>query len=440
MLTRLATGCLALGGALLALGMLSGNYVLALSGAFPLLACLAGLGAQGPGGVEVQRSVEPVRVPSGGVVEVRLRVRAAKGQGLLEVHCPVPDEFVLEEGSNLHLLAKGRAPLDAEVTFKVRCTKRGTWDLAPVQVDALDQGGFAAARRSQHKDEASVEVKPALEDLRRVRDMPGYARTPLPHGDLAVTGTRTTDFKELRAYAPGDPPRAINWKATARRQAALPPRAQRNHHQAPLVNEYEHEGRKTVWLFVDAGTHMEVGSTLDNAFEHGLRASASVSRFYLERGYRLGMYVYNARGQTQLLVPNTGSGQILKVHQTLMRLRTGAPSEGLRDAVERCRGFLHQGRPLVVVVTRASQDTDRLVEGVRRVRSLTGRRRRKLPVMVITPQVPTAKGEGPQEDAAVVVRRLDRHAIARVRALGAAAVEWDPAKHPLATAMLWGVR
>lgn len=437
MLTRFGHGLLAAAGLLLALALLFGNYYLLLAGSLPLFYVLGAASVPMPQGVEVERAIVPGKVPVGGVVRVEVRVRAARGRGLLEVHCPLPEMFALEEGTNLRVLRKARGPLDASFSFAVRCTKRGAWRLPPVAVEVVHALGVLAPRRGGVGGEALLEVKPRLEDLRRVRDLPGLARQVFPEGDLARTGSATTDFRELREYVHGDPPRSINWKATARRAAALAP-AQRGRRPRPLVNEYEHEGRKTVWLFVDAARYMEVGSTLDNGFEQAVAAAGSVAKFYLDRGYQLGCYAYNARDQ--LVHPDTGTGQVLKVAQVLTALDAGEPRQTFAQAVERCRGFLARGKPLVVVVTRVGVDPEGLVEGVRRIRSLLGRRRRRLPVLVVAPDVYGLLPEGEGADAAALLRLQDRHAVARLRALGAAVVEWDPRRHPLASAVLWGAR
>ncbi|HLF23160.1 MAG TPA: hypothetical protein VI565_04490, partial [Burkholderiales bacterium] len=174
--------------------------------------------------------------------------------------------------------------------------------------------------------------------------------------------------------------------------------------------------------------------------EYGLEAAASVASFYLERGYRLGCTVYN--GQRQLVYPDTGAKQFMKVSQILTHLSPSNEREGLRAAVERCRGFILAGRPLVVVVTRATEDTEGLVAGIRRVRSFTGRRRRQLPVVVVTPAIYALLPRAPDwgDDAAALLKRLDRPAIARVRSTGSSLVEWDVRRHSFAAAYMRGAR
>ncbi|MCA1813603.1 MAG: DUF58 domain-containing protein [Halobacteriales archaeon] len=431
MLTRAGSALLHCALALLVLGLTLGNYYLVLAAALPLFVWLGALGVPEPGPVAVERSLSPGRLHVGELLRVEVRVRARRGLGLLEVQCPVPEVFELVDGSNLHLLRKGLGALDASFAFTVRCTKRGSWDLEPVRVESVHGLGVRAPVRLTAGEAARFEVLPRLMGIGRIRAPPGHARLLFPEADHARTGVRTNEFLEIREYAWGDPVTSINWKATARQRST-------EHFAAPpLVNEYEREGKKSVWLFVDAAPYMEVGSTAENVFERAVEAAGSVAKFYLDRGYRVGCYVYN--GQDQLVHPDTGGRQFLRIRQVLTDLTPGQPGQGLRAAVERCRGFLIQGRPLVIVVTRLGADQAALTDGIRRLRVLTGGLRRRLPVIVLSPHARHApSGTDYQVDA--LLRPLNRPHALQVRGMGAALIEWDPHRVNLATALLRGVR
>jgi len=81
---------------------------------------------------------------------------------------------------------------------------------------------------------------------------------PFPINDMAKIGVATTDFREIRNYVYGDPIKNINWKATARSSSP---------EMWPLTNEYEVEGKKTVWLFLDTAGELEIGTNINNAFD-----------------------------------------------------------------------------------------------------------------------------------------------------------------------------
>ncbi len=118
-----------------------------------------------------------------------------------------------------------------------------------------------------------------------MRDPRLLSKMPTPMGAQSRLGMKTNDFMDIRPYSHGDPYRSINWKATAKLSGLGQAR--------PLVNEYEKEGKKTVYIFVDAGSWMSLGSSVDNVFEYALQAASGISRFYLERDMKVGVYVYH---------------------------------------------------------------------------------------------------------------------------------------------------
>jgi uncharacterized protein (DUF58 family) len=79
----------------------------------------------------------------------------------------------------------------------------------------------------------------------------------------------------MREYTPGDDPKRINWKATAR-------------YNELIVNEAEAERVTDVMIVLD--TDVSLFGTSDNQlFERGLQAAASYARLLLRQGNRVGV-------------------------------------------------------------------------------------------------------------------------------------------------------
>ncbi len=114
--------------------------------------------------------------------------------------------------------------------------------------------------------DAAVEITvvPRTRAIRRVNQIMGRAHTRNPNDGIAAAGVATTDFSELHPYQPGDPMRIVNWKASARNSNSANPL---------LVNEYEPEGRKAVWIFMDGADYMDVGTTLSALVDSALEAA-----------------------------------------------------------------------------------------------------------------------------------------------------------------------
>lgn len=435
MLTRAGAGLLGAAAALLATGLALGNYLLlslALAPAFALLVPAT----LGQPRVSVRRRLDADAARVGTPVTCTLEVTVGGGPGIVEVHQDLPDPFVLEDGSNLHVLACGLGTRTETFSFRFRPTTRGDHVLPPADVEAADPTGLLAPTHQEGDEAVELPVAPPTEDLPRGRGLEAAARDLVPEGDPSQLGLRTTEFRDVRDYAWGDPPRSVNWKATAQRLAAAPPEAG----ALPLVNEYEREGRKAVWIFLDAGEHMRVGTDLDNALDHAVRGAVSLAHFFLDRGYTVGGAAYRARGNP-VISPGNGPEQIAKVHETFRQARPGDDDGGLAGAVERSRVHLAAEDPLVVVLTRAGADPDDAERGLRRLRRIEGRVR-DLPALVVSPRT-GALLPGPDDEPARAAEAagaaLERDAVRRLRDQGANVLPWDPREHPLDELLRQGV-
>ena len=109
----------------------------------------------------------------------------------------------------------------------------------------------------------------------------------------------------------------MNWKATAKREGTM--------NSIPFVNDFEKEGRKTVWLFLDAREWMRTGSTVENAFEYAIQATLGVSS-YLSRNCGVGVSFYNCRDE---ILPGLRPAAVLP-HRTAAHHR-GDRRRPLRD-------------------------------------------------------------------------------------------------------------
>lgn len=430
-LTRTGYSVLAAATSLLSLGLVMGNYYFIFAGLFPLFLALVAMSQPTPGKFALERIVTGAPARTGDRVKVTLKLRVEKGVGLIEVYAAIPSYFELLEGTNIRLLRKGSSPLAEEWSFVIRVTKRGSYVLPPLVVESVHPLGFLKPQTDNVGDAFTLDVRPRLAPVRRIRGLAGLAKRPFPENDSAKIGIKSTEFREIREYVWGDPPKTINWKATARRGDAP------GQSPMPLVNEYEREGKKTVFLFVDAAKYMEVGSSVENAFEYGLEAATGIAQYYLDRGYQLGAYFYNA-AETKLIYPDSGNKQFMKITQAAVSVQAGEGREGLQSAVEKCKHYIVTGKPLVIVVTRPSGDVESTVGGIKRIRGILGRRKRRLPVLVIKPEFLSLMGAADvaEEDAIRILTKIERPANLRVRRLGVSMLEWDPRKTSFAASFI----
>lgn len=421
-LTRAGVSLATAGLGLVGLGMALGNLELLALGVFPLLLValpLARRPARDPTG---QRRLGTRTPRRGDPLDVEIHLRVPEGAELVEVHAPLPPGVALEEGTNL-LLATRPGLLAAR--FRIRAHGRGRQELGAVEAWTLDPTGLVGPRKAVIAPAETLEVTPRSVRAQRVRGaLRNDARRAVPDLEQARLGVGSTDFRELRDYAWGDPPKSINWKATARR---LSGNAGRDAAATPLVNEYEREGRRTVLVLLDGGPALRVGTTMETGLDHGVEAALGLAALLLSRGARVGAATYNAKANPSA-PPDAGEGQIPHLEKALS---PGEPDRehAAQKVLQGLQRHLSGARPVLVVVTRITPATaDELVALAERVRVLLGERRRGLPLHVLDVRalrlVP--QGDPAWDAAAELVAREDEEAARRVREAGVRVIPWRP--------------
>jgi uncharacterized protein (DUF58 family) len=427
MLTRAAHGILIVGTSLLTLGLATANPLLVGLSTVPLAAALLGVTESTPE-IENVRIDAPETARAGDAVEVDLAIETDGTPGLLAVAVDLPETFDVVEGDSARLVDLDRGQTDTSWTLRLRAGKRGHERIGPVRAAPIATRGLQAIPAKPVAEARSIEVRPILVPVRRLESMRGTAATIAPDEDAARIGLETTDFRELREYRYGDPQKNVNWKATAR----LGPAADK-----PLVNEYEVEGRKAVWFMLDAGRHMAIGTNIENGFEAGVAAVSGLALAYTERGYRVGLHVYNEPGSDPIF-PDVGEQQRLKIQRRLARVELSDTDTSPLEAVVECRSWLARDKPMVVFVTRADHQLDELEAAIRRVRAMSPEHPQ--PVVVIEP---VGYHLVPGGEIADVTARLLEHAAKpryqRLRDLGAVVIPWNPREQPLERLLFYGV-
>jgi uncharacterized protein (DUF58 family) len=242
-------------------------------------------------------------------------------------------------------------------------------------------------------------------------------------------GPLSTDFKEIRNYYYGDPFKIINWKATAR--------AASWGKTLPLVNEYEREGKPAIWIFLDANSELAIGTSLENVLEYGVRVAYNVSYYFLSKGYNLGMYIYNHRGETVHL--DTGKKQFSKISKNLLRStfsKVGMDvswDEGFSKALERNLKYLTAQAAAIIIITHVTPSNfSDLVHGLRRLLTYKKRRRHVNVLLInILPYDMVPKVSDFEIFAAKTRDQASRSYSNQLRYLGLTVLDWEPRKESL---------
>jgi uncharacterized protein (DUF58 family) len=144
------------------------------------------------------------------------------------------------------------------------------------------------------------------------------------------------EFRQHRAYVPGDEPRRLDWRVLARTDR-------------PFIKEYDEETNLRCLLMMDCSGSMSYGksaSTGANKFEYACRLAASLAYLMLAATESVGLAMLGDR-LTQWLTPRSGSTQLSRITSGLDRAAVRG-SVDLKRSIDEAANRL--GRRAVVIL------------------------------------------------------------------------------------------
>ena len=334
---------------LILVGFLLANNILIAVSIIPLCLIAVGYFVDAPKSINVVKSISKNRACVGELLNIDLDVSIESGFGPMIVCDALYGSFELVEGNNYHIVWKGFTPIKVHINYKIRCNASGTYSLN------------ATKWRSRHpvcdysengvcNNDISVQIVPRLLELHKIRGLSAKCRVPMPQGALSTLGMTTHEFKEVRMYYPGDPFKSINWKVTSRNLFRG-----KIH---PVVNEFEREGKKSVYIFLDTSQTMNYGTKSKNVIEYSIEAVNGLADHYLGQNCIVSLISF---GNKDIIVPaGAGKRQYHRILGELMKIRDNTDVkrvakkkvQGLNEIVYSNREHFVGVRPLFVVVTR----------------------------------------------------------------------------------------
>jgi hypothetical protein len=458
------------------MGMFLGNLILIVLGLFPVVFIALGIIIGQPREVEMTRAGEDQKVWVDGQVEDAITATIRGGVGMVTFSDVLPDSFILEEGTNFKVLWKGARERKETISYKATCGKRGRFELEGVSWEARHPLQISSNLLGEYPAPRTYIVQPKPLFVKRIREKKAITRVPMPMEARIKFGFPTTDFLEVRDYMPGDPYRNINWKVTARRLSGSP--------SAYQVNEYEKEGKKAVWIFLDTASHMALGTTVRNTLEYAVRAALGFAEFYLGRECQVGLCVYDYDAHewegayqkvevtpdleavlsmmdqiekavapeeistdasetrmttvSKILFPDIGKKQQFRIMREMLNVDIKYGGESLREAIMGSRRHIVGSSPLFIIITMIdASKTKGLYEGVKLLHKYCGRIRSSPSIIVFNVLGYNIAAEDEEEGmAAEILNYQNRRVYGTLRRMGAAVVNWNPRTQSFAQALI----
>jgi uncharacterized protein (DUF58 family) len=375
-------------------------------------------------GVRVQRTFSANRAEVGDEIALTLTVENRKLLPLpwLEVEDEVPEEGLAIRGGHLETSAKPLRMILVNslalwavqrVTrrYRVRCLARGAYTFGPLRLESGDPFGLLT-REQTTESPVRLLVYPLVVPIEQL-GLPARA----PFGERSTPRRLIEDPLRtvgVRAYMPGDEPRRIHWKATAR-TGELQSRV------------YEPSAHHTLAIFVDARTYDNPVLGYDPALlELGICAAASIATWGIDHGFAVGLYANGtltelgtlgstsdqrdqrdadtpspapefpqrrvlAEQQTRMrLPPSTSADQIVRAQEALARLIPYFAGP-ITDAFAREESRLPIGATVVYIGTSQALG----IEGLERLRRMRARGHAVTVMLTGDDDLPASAGDIP---------------------------------------------
>jgi uncharacterized protein (DUF58 family) len=193
-------------------------------------------------------------------------------------------------------------PLDA--LYRIECPAPGRLRFEGVKVRGADLHGFFAYQ-TFIRARRVYRVLPPLAGAR------GHIPSVKRHNLIPLMGNHPhrrpgsgSELLDLRDYLPGDPPKTIAWKASARRDRLM-------------TKVFESEVPVRCTLFVDTSSSVRVGAVGRNALARLVEIAATVAQANASARDLTGLCLFDEKSIQHLVRPGRGSGHLVKLTNLL---------------------------------------------------------------------------------------------------------------------------
>jgi uncharacterized protein (DUF58 family) len=370
-----------------------GDPAIAALGAPFAVAAAAALALARDPRVRVTASAAPERLLEREEVVVTYDVWSQTGADWLELRPTLPPGLEPEAPTATRVLRLA-AGERRTIAVPVRATRWGGLMAGVARVRATGLAGgvwYSGAAQAA----APVRVLPAIERLRRLV-APLRTQTAVGPRRPSARG-EGLELADVRPWVPGDRPRRLHWRATARRAS-------------PYVAERHPERSADVLLFLD--TFADFPGARERALTYAVRAATALADAHLRARDRVGMVSFG--GTLDWLAPGSGVTHALRIADALATSEVVATYAA--GDVALVPPAILPPRALVLAITPLLDE--------RGTRALLDVCARGHDLAVLEIDVPALRGGS--RDAAMRLWALRRAAMrARLSDLGATTVAWD---------------
>ncbi len=192
----------------------------------------------------------------------------------------------------------------------------GAVRLEGVQLDCYDpQGWFHYRLMIRWGQEAAV-LPPLTDEQARQRALKAFNQLPPPGVHRLRRAGIGSELLDLRDYRPGDPPKMIAWKVSARRDQLI-------------TKEFESEVPVRCWLVVDGGRSLRRGEPGQTPVQQVAAVAGAVAQAALAQRDYVGLAAWDGQGCELVRPARTRQHLLQLLHRLAWLSARPAPPRGL---------------------------------------------------------------------------------------------------------------
>ncbi|MCC8172848.1 MAG: DUF58 domain-containing protein [Odoribacter sp.] len=191
--------------------------------------------------------------------------------------------------------------------YTVRPVRRGEYEFNKIRIFVSSPLSLIE-RRFSFEEPKNVPVYPSFIPIRKYEMMVFGNRREQTGKNKVRSADVSLSFDQIKFYVPGDDPRTINWKATAK-CARL------------MVNTYTDERSQPVYCIIDKGRTMQPPFNGMTLLDYSINASLALSDIILKKGDKAGLLTFSNTTGAFVKADNQ-RGQLNRINEVLYNQKT----------------------------------------------------------------------------------------------------------------------
>jgi uncharacterized protein (DUF58 family) len=281
----------------------------------------------------ISRSVAPKLSLSDETVIKYLASNTSKQSVLCNILDDLPEQLQIRDFNQYIVLSPEE---DKKLYLNIRPIKRGEYHFGNINVYISTPNLSLLEYRCIVSKEQTVKVIPSVVQMKKY-ELQVHSKTATLAGIRKIRKIGENDeFEHIRAYAQGDNIKAINWKATSRRQQLM-------------INQYQDSRSQPVFSVIDKGRSMKMPFNDLTLLDYAINSVLATSNIILKNYDKAGLITFSNKLDS-FLAASSKTGQLEMISDSLYHQETDFKEPSYESLFYAFRKFVKR-RSIVLLYT-----------------------------------------------------------------------------------------